>query len=71
MRIAAIVLIVVGVLLMIFTGVKYFTKEKVVDIGKIEINREKPHWVSWSPFVGAALVVAGGVMYFVGAKKNA
>ena len=71
MKGVAIALIVVGAILMVFTGVKYFTKEKVVDIGKIEVNREKPHWISWSPFLGAGLIVAGGVMYFVGAKKQA
>lgn len=67
----SIALVVVGVILMVVTGVKYFTREKVVDVGKLEITKEKPHWVTWSPFVGAGLLVIGGILYFTGNKKTA
>ncbi len=59
MRYLGIVLIILGGLMMIYTGFNYVTKEKVVDLGPLEINKEKNHPVQWSPIVGAVLLVGG------------
>lgn len=64
-----IVIIVVGIIMMIYTGFNYVTTEKVVDIGPIEINQEKNHPVQWSPIVGGILI-AGGVLLVALDKKN-
>ena len=64
-----IVLIAAGVLMMVYTGFNYVTKEKVVDLGPIEINAEKTHTVQWPPFVGIALII-GGIVVFVLDKKT-
>ena len=64
-----IVLIALGVLMMVYTGFNYVTKEKVVDIGPIEINAEKTHTVAWPPVVGILLIV-GGIVVFVLDKKG-
>jgi hypothetical protein len=69
MKMAGIAVMVVGLLLTIFTTVTYFTKEKVVDIGKLEISKDKPHRVSWPPFVGIAIVGIGGLMLWQGGKR--
>lgn len=58
----AIVLIVLGVVMMAYTGFNFVTKEKVVDIGPLEINKEKTHTVQWPPIVGLVLIVAGVVV---------
>lgn len=63
------VLIVIGILLMAYTGFNYVTTEKVVDLGPIQINQEKNHPVQWSPIVGAALL-AGGIIMVIVAKKS-
>ena len=41
MKKAGIVLIVIGALMVIFTGFNLITKEKVVDLGPLEINKEE------------------------------
>lgn len=69
MKIAGIVLIVLGLGLTIFTGFQFFTKEKVVDIGKLEISREKPHYFSWSPVLGIVLMGIGGAVLWKGSKS--
>ena len=69
MKATGIVLIVVGVLLTIFTSVKFFTKKKVLDVGKLEINKEEPHKFDWSPFIGVGVMVAGGIVLAVGLKN--
>jgi len=55
--------------LTIFTAVTYFTREKVVDIGSLKITANKPHHLSWSPLIGIAVMVAGGVMVIISPKK--
>lgn len=62
-------LIVIGIIMIIYTGFNYVTKEKVVDIGPIEINSEKNHPVQWSPIVGVVLLV-GGIVVLVTGKKS-
>ena len=64
-----IVLIAVGILMMVYTGFNYITKEKVVDLGPLEINKEKTHTVQWPPVVGIVLSI-GGVVLFALDKKN-
>jgi uncharacterized membrane protein YidH (DUF202 family) len=64
-----IALIVIGVLMVIYTGFNYVTTEKVVDLGPLKINTEKNHPVQWSPIVGAVLLV-GGIVVTVTGKKS-
>lgn len=69
MKTVGIVVIIVGVIMMIYTGFTYVTKEKVVDIGPIEINQEKSHPVQWSPIIGGILIV-GGILLVAVDKKG-
>ena len=63
-----IVLIVLGLLMIAYTGFNYVTTKKVVDLGPIQINEKKSHPVQWSPIVGVVLLV-GGIIVVVVAKK--
>lgn len=54
-----IAIVAIGILMMIYTGFNYVTKEKVVDLGPIEISAEKNHPVQWSPIVGLVLLIGG------------
>lgn len=63
-----IALIVIGIIMMIYTGFNYITIEKVIDLGPIKINKEKNHPVQWSPIIGGVLLV-GGVIVMVSDKK--
>ena len=63
-----IVLVVIGIIMMIYTGFSYVTTEKVVDIGPIEINKEENHPVKWSPIIGGILLLGGIVL--IATNKN-
>lgn len=65
-----IVLIVIGIVMLAYTGFNYVTTEKVADIGPIEINAQKNHTVKWPPFVGLVLIVGGGVIVVFDRKKS-
>lgn len=63
-----IIIIVLGVLMMIYTGFNFITTEKVVDIGPIQIDKEKNHPIQWSPIVGLVLIVGGGALIVLNKK---
>lgn len=65
----AIVLIVIGVLMMIYTGFNYVTKEKVVDLGPLQISKNENHPVQWSPIIGGILLVGGILIIATDRKK--
>jgi uncharacterized membrane protein YidH (DUF202 family) len=64
-----IVFIIIGIIMIIYTGFNYITTEKVVDLGPVKINAEKNHLVKWSPIVGVVLLV-GGIVVMVSGKKS-
>lgn len=68
MKIAGIVLLVIGLLMMAYTGFNYFTTEKLVDIGPVEITRKKNNIVQWPPILGAIVLVAGIILLFMDKK---
>ncbi len=65
-----IILIAVGVIMMVYTGFNYITKEKVVDLGPIEINAEKSHTIQWTPIAGMILIVGGIVVIALDKKAR-
>ena len=69
MKKAGILIIILGLALTIFTAFTVFTKEKVVDIGEVEITRNKPHHLNWSPLIGIAVMGIGGVVLWQAPKK--
>ena len=68
-RTTGIILIIIGIIMIIYTGFNYVTTEKVVDLGPIKINSEKNHPVQWSPIIGVVLLV-GGILVMVTGKKS-
>jgi len=64
-----ILLIVVGLIMLVWSGFTYTKKEKVVDAGPIEITADKQKTVNWPPYVGAIAMIAGVIIY-VGAKRK-
>jgi hypothetical protein len=69
-KIAAIVLIVIGIGMLAFTGFNYFTTEKVVDAGPLHITKDKEHVVQWPPIAGGLFIAAGIIVLVVGGNKK-
>ena len=69
MKNIGIILIIIGAVMMIFTGFNIVTKKKVVDLGPVEINKDEKTPVRWTPIVGGIILVAGVVVTF-SAKKS-
>ena len=69
MKTFGIILAVLGVVMLVWTGFSYTKQEKVVDIGPLEINAQKEKQVSWPSYAGGILVVAGIVLVLADKKK--
>lgn len=68
-RYIGVVVIIIGIIMIVYTGFNYVTTERVVEIGNLHIDKKENHPVQWSPIVGVSLLVVGLVMFFVGKKK--
>lgn len=64
-----IVLIILGIIMVAYTGFNYITTEKVIDIGPVQINKKVSHPVQWPPIAGAVLLV-GGIIIVASSKKK-
>jgi hypothetical protein len=69
MKKIGIIIFAIGVLITAVTGFTYVTREKVVDLGSVEITANKRHYMDWSPIAGVVVMAIGAVVYFVGEKK--
>jgi hypothetical protein len=66
----AIVLIIVGIAIFAYQGVSYTTREKVADIGPVEITADKTNTFPLPPVVGGIALVGGIVMLVMEKKKT-
>ncbi|RYD94379.1 MAG: hypothetical protein EOP54_17590 [Sphingobacteriales bacterium] len=67
-RVTGIVLIVIGAVMLIWTGFTYTKKEKVIDAGPIQVSADREKTVNWPPYLGGVLLV-GGIVIVATAKK--
>jgi hypothetical protein len=62
-------IIIIGLIFTIITGFKFFTREKIMDVGSLKVTASMPHRVVWSPYLGVGIMIVGGVVLIFG-KKN-
>jgi len=65
-----IVLIVIGIIAFAYQGITYTTREKVVDLGPIQVSADKTRTLPLPPIVGAIALVGGIVLLVMGNKKG-
>lgn len=68
--ILAIILISVGVVAFAYQGITYTTREKVVDLGPLQMTAEKTKTLPLPPIIGAVAIVGGIVLLVVGHRKE-
>jgi uncharacterized membrane protein YfcA len=69
MKIFGIVLIVAGILMCVFRTVSFTKKEKVLDLGPVEINKTEKQRLGWPVFAGVGIGLIGVAMVVMD-KKN-
>ena len=69
--IAAVILIAAGIVVFAYQGITYTTtREKVVDLGPLQVTAEKTKSIPLPPIIGAVALVGGIVLLSVGNKKT-
>jgi drug/metabolite transporter (DMT)-like permease len=70
MKIAGILLIVVGVAALIYGGFSFTTQKKAVDLGPIQIDKKEQHSIPIPPLLGVVAILGGGALVYFGAKEG-
>jgi hypothetical protein len=70
MKAIGIVLAIIGIGMLIFNGFNYTKKEKVVDIGPVEINADKQKSVAWPTYAGVVVLIAGIGLVALDSRKK-
>jgi hypothetical protein len=65
-----IILIVIGIIAFTYQGITYTTREKVVDIGPIQMTADKTKTIPLPPIVGGIALLGGIVLLVAGGKKD-
>ena len=70
MKIAGILLIIVGLAALVYGGFSYTSQKKAVDIGAIQINRTENHTLPVPPILGIVAIVGGASLVYFGVKSG-
>jgi uncharacterized membrane protein YidH (DUF202 family) len=70
MKIAALVLIVFGVIALAYGGVSYTREKKVIDLGPIEATTKTRETIPLPPVLGIAAIAGGVVMLLAAGRKR-
>ncbi len=65
-----ILLIVVAVAAFGYQGISYTTREKVVDLGPLQVSADKTRTLPLPPIVGAVALIGGIGLLVIGSKKG-
>ncbi len=70
MKKIGVLIIVLGILLTIFSGISFKKEETVAEVGEFELTREEEESVNWPQWVGLASIAGGVIILLVGFKKK-
>jgi uncharacterized membrane protein YidH (DUF202 family) len=69
-KLIGVLLIVFGVVALVIGGIRYTTRETVVDVGPIHATADKHHEIPLSPIVGLASIAGGIALVAVGGRTR-
>ena len=70
MKLAGIVLIILGVLALAYQGIRYTTREKLVDIGPLQVTTTEKKTIPLPPIVGGVALIAGIALILAERRKK-
>jgi len=71
MKLLGILLIVLGLVGLAYGGFHWTKREKVVDLGPVEVTQNKKESMPISPIAGGLCLVAGVVLIVAGSRGSA
>ena len=69
MRILGIILIVAGLAALVYGGISWTERNKVIDVGPVEVTTEDHERVPISPVIGGVVLAAGVALVRKGGRR--
>jgi hypothetical protein len=69
MKTLAVILIILGALAVAYQGFSYVTREKIIDVGPVEVSAEKQKTVFLPPVLGAIVLVTGVALLLTSSRR--
>lgn len=66
----SIILIIIGIFAFSYQGFTYSTREKVIDIGPLDVSVTKKKTIPIPPIIGGIALIGGIVLMTIGKKEN-
>jgi len=70
MKLIGIILIILGVLTLVYQGIRYTTQEKLIDIGPLQVTTTEKKTIPLPPILGGVAIVAGIALIFAERRKK-
>ena len=70
MKLAGIVLIILGGLALAYQGIRYTTREKLIDLGPLKVTASERKTIPLPPVVGGLALAAGVVLVLADRRKK-
>jgi hypothetical protein len=64
-----IVLIVIGVVVLVYQGITYTTREKVLEVGPVEVRKDTQKTIPLPPVIGGVALAGGIILVLVAARR--
>jgi uncharacterized membrane protein HdeD (DUF308 family) len=69
MKVLGILLLVLGLVALLYSGITYTKREKVVDLGPIQVDKETTKTIPLPPIIGAVALV-GGILLVMSSRRS-
>jgi hypothetical protein len=70
MKKTALIIFAIGLIMTALSGFELMTREKIIDIGRLEITAQKRHVFNWSPLLGLSVMAVGAGIYLFAKRSN-
>jgi hypothetical protein len=70
MKIAGIVLIIVGIIALVYQGFSFTAPHKDAQIGSLVIQHDETHSVWVPPVIGGACIVGGVILFAASGRRS-
>ena len=71
MKLVGIVLVILGIVGLAYGGLTWTTKEKVVDLGPVQVTHDKTQSLPLPPIAGGVCLVAGILLLVATGRQKA
>lgn len=70
MKKIGLITLVIGVIVSVFAGFHYKTRENIIDTVSMHMMTNNHHTMDWLPYLGISIILIGAAIYLIGSKNK-